>query len=261
MAYGAIGPRPKLPPAFPVSMTGPGNTMTVPQYGAMTSQFGPTNNLIGTQLTPTPSADTSAARGMVSQSLGSLQGPDRGALAQQTFQQLRDLSEPQFQNQMRQVGQNAAKFGRIGAGMTTSELGDVASNRDKYLGTLQQQLATDAAGQTLQDRLGVFGAAQSGLGQLSGLDQQQYGNMFGERGYQAGLQQQGFQNDQQINALLAQLGFGGNEGPLQQLIAQQYGNQANTASQGAGDILRLLMSQQRRPGTTPGVPVNTPERI
>lgn len=271
--------KPAAPTPPPIQQTGPGNpapqppgistgmptlspTPTAPtQYGAVgQSQITPANSLIGQQLTPGMSQDTANARGAIGQSLGALQGPDRGALAGQTFQQLRDLSQPQFEQDLRSVGQNAAKFGRIGAGMTTNALGDVAGNREKYLGTLQQQLATESAGQTLQDRLGVLGGQQAGLGQLSGLDQQQYGNMFGERGYQQGLAQQGFQNDQQINGLLAQLGFGGNEGALQQLIGQQYGNQAQNASQGAGDILKLLMQQpgQRRPGA-PGISAPAPQ--
>ena len=88
--------------------------------------------------------------------------PDRVALANTTFQNLVQSGDPAYQQSVRDAAANAAKYGRIGAGQTTNELDDLALARQRTLDTTASQLATDAAGQTLSDRLAV---AQAGLGQ------------------------------------------------------------------------------------------------
>lgn len=90
--------------------------------------------------------------------------PDRTALAQNTLSRYIESTNPDFQNQLRTVGQDAAKFGRIGAGMTTTRLGDVASNRNTDIINKAGELADSAAGQTLDDRLKL---AQNALAQYS----------------------------------------------------------------------------------------------
>lgn len=103
---------------------------------------------------------------------GSAEGsPDRTALAQQAFDQLETNSQPAFEQAQRQVGQSAAKFGRIGAGMTTTALGDVASERERALAAARGQLSTDAAGKTLEDRLALAQNALQQFGTFSGADQ------------------------------------------------------------------------------------------
>lgn len=105
-----------------------------------------------------------AAQGQVQQ------GTDRVALAQQALRTLSDDLEPGFQQAQRQVGQNAAKFGRIGAGQTTNELTDLALARQRTLDSEAARLATDAAGQTLQDRLAIANSALGQFGAFSGDD-------------------------------------------------------------------------------------------
>lgn len=90
--------------------------------------------------------------------------PDRTALALQSFKNLTDSGEAGYQQNLRDVENRAAKLGRIGAGMTTSELNDVTLARQRSLDTTASQLATDAAGQTMADRL-ALGSAN--LGQFS----------------------------------------------------------------------------------------------
>jgi len=209
-----------IPPFSPVAP--PGST-----------QFGPNSNLIGTQLPTGLAPDTQTLRNQVTQA------PDRGQLAQQTFQQLTDITEPQYQQDLRQVGQSAAQYGRLNSGLTTSELGDVGLQRQKYLGNLAQQLSTQSAGQTLQDRL-------SQLGALSGLDQQQYQNLTGERGYQAGQSQQAYNN------ALAASGLTG-PSPVSLGIAGQYGQNAQGLYGGAGNIMAQILAQYgNRPYTGTG---------
>ena len=156
-----------------------------------------------------------------------LHGPDRTQLASDAYNLMAEQGQPQFMRDQQDVGRKAAAWGSIGAGRTTSELGDVQMNREKLLSQARQGLATESAGQTLQDRLsqlqaaqGVFGQSLGGsygggdmagggynarqmqamnmlaglAGDLGGREQQQYQNRTGER---AGLQdyaQQGFAN-------------------------------------------------------------------
>lgn len=87
--------------------------------------------------------------------------PDRTALAQQALATLEADLQPGFEASQRQVGQNAAKFGRIGAGLTTNELTDLALARQRTLDSEAAKLATNAAGQSLDDRLALSNAALS----------------------------------------------------------------------------------------------------
>lgn len=114
-------------------------------------------------------ADPSAARNAelaagvaTSQLQNATTAPDRLALAQQAFSTLTASGVPQYQQDLRTVGQSAARLGRIGAGMTTNELTGVELARQRTLDEAAQNLSTEAAGKTLDDRLAL---AQAGLGQ------------------------------------------------------------------------------------------------
>jgi len=117
------------------------------------------------------SADAQALRQALMSKVGGLDGPDRAALARSNFDLIQQAYEPQFQQDLRNVGKKAAALGRIGAGMTTSDLGDVAQRKNEYFGRAAQQLSNDAAALTLQDRLASLGGVQGALGQLEGADQ------------------------------------------------------------------------------------------
>lgn len=163
------------------------------------SGFGPGESLIGQQITPGDNAIPLSR--LIAGQLGELQGPDRGQLAAQTFNLLREQTEPAYQQALQGVGRRAATLGRIGSGVTTTELGDVTLQREKALAQAQQGLSLQAAGQTLQDRLQTLGGILGAQGQLFGQQSALRGELRGERGYQAGLEQQGFQN------MLAQYGL------------------------------------------------------
>ncbi len=251
-----------VPQGPPPALTGVESNTLSP-----TQQFGPGNNLISTQFNPNPSsrlqgtqgqadtargniagfqpgqfegigtgtfgsgADTAAARAGISQDLGAIRGgPSRGELAQQTFQQLRESGEPQFQADLRDVGRRAASLGRIGAGLTTSQLGDVISNRERDLGLAQRGLATQAAGQEIGDRFNTLGASQGVAGQLFGQDIGQAGFQQGLRGEQRGErfagQDFGFRN------LAAQQGIAGQ---LAGFEGQQFGQEQSQRNELRGE--------------------------
>jgi hypothetical protein len=137
---------------------------------------------------------TQRARELVSGGLEGLQGPDRGQLAMDAFQRFQEQGEPQFQQRLQDVGRRAAALGRVGAGMTTSDLGDVTTRREQELTREQGRLSGEAAGLTLQDRLAAQSGLESGAGTLAGLGGeefnrgiQQRGELRGERGYQGDL--------------------------------------------------------------------------
>lgn len=114
--------------------------------------------------------DTMGLRGNLVQRLSNLSAPDRVKLATEAFGQLEEGSRPQYEQAQRQVGQKAAALGRVGSGVTTNELGDLALQREKNLNLTKRGLATEAAGAQLQDQLDQAGAVSGGLSQLGGMD-------------------------------------------------------------------------------------------
>lgn len=114
--------------------------------------------------------DTTGLRSNLVQRLSTLQAPDRVRLATEAYDQIEEAGRPQFEQAMRSVGQKAAALGRIGSGVTTNEIGDLALARERDLNLQRRSLATEAAGAQLADQLDQAGAVSGGLGQLSGLD-------------------------------------------------------------------------------------------
>jgi hypothetical protein len=130
----------------------------------------------------------------VSGGLENLQGPDRAKLAMDAFQRFQEQGDPAYQTRLREVGQKAAALGRIGAGMTTSDLGDVNVRREQELLREQGRLSGEAAGLSLQDRLAAQSGLESGAGTLAGLGGEEFNRgiqqrheLRGERGYQGDL--------------------------------------------------------------------------
>ena len=124
-------------------------------------------------------------------SMQQLQGlntaPDRVQLAAQALQLQREMTQPQWLQDQRTVGQNAAAMGRIGAGMTTNELTGLTLAREKALGQYGEQAALEAAGQTMADRLAKFGATSGYQNQITGQDYGRASGLSGLVGQQFGI--------------------------------------------------------------------------
>lgn len=131
-------------------------------------------------------------------SMGALEnvmtGPDRGAIAAARLAQFDRQSAPALQQQFTDVGRRAAALGRLGSGMTTSNLGDIFTAHQGQRNDLQERLALASADQELGDRMGRLNAASGFGGQLRGEDlgeagfrQGLRGEQRGERGYQYGV--------------------------------------------------------------------------
>jgi len=85
--------------------------------------------------------------------------PNRTQLALEAFDIYQRQSDPAYQQRLRGVTDLAAATGRIGSGVTTSNLGDVASERNRELGLLKENLANETAGLRLQDEMDILNAA------------------------------------------------------------------------------------------------------
>src|SRR3990172_4124966 len=118
-----------------------------------------------------PSAEADRARAITMANLEALQGaPNRADLAAQALGLFDERSAPYLQQRYQQVGQQAAALGRIGAGMTTNQLTDVLTQQDQQRSLLQRDLALQAAGQSMADRLNQLQAAQGVGGQFRAED-------------------------------------------------------------------------------------------
>lgn len=260
----------------PSTPTPPGQSPQAPAFNPLGTstymqQFGPQNTIRATRITggDAPTADSRAVDQARARASGALPDVDRGALAGDILSQLIERSNPAFQNELRTVNQRAAAGGRLGAGMTTTELGDVTSNRQRYITDAARQLSSEAAGLTLEDSLakGRYGLDQ--LSELRGLEGQRFGQgvtsreeLRGERGYEnqmardarsdeierilleEGLLDSSFNRDQDRLDLLGRYGFGGSD--PSNVLMQASGNTSAQAG-GGGDLLaELLYSQASR---------------
>lgn len=116
--------------------------------------------------------DTGQVRGQTKAQLDKVLNttPDRSALASSELQRLIQESDPAFQNDMRNVNKKAAAMGRGGAGITTSDLGDVLQRRNEQIAFRQMELADRVAQQKLQDEQDKLNAAMGVTQGFGGLD-------------------------------------------------------------------------------------------
>lgn len=252
----------------PTPTAGPGTTPipqgvgnpggTVPSGNPYLTPFGPGNDLIGQQINPTANPRLQGTMGAVDAATQALAGaPDRQQLASDYFQSLLAQAQPQFDQNIRSITQRNAAAGRLGSGMYGSNLVDAATQYQQNIANAAGDLAYNTGSQAFSDRL-------SGLGALSGLESQQFGQgqaqqdaLRQERQYQYGLDQNAvdrqvqqqqlqdyllnsqFNRDQSRINTLAGLGYGGNPS------GTYLGASGQAAGQAAGgnDLLYQLLAQ------------------
>lgn len=134
-------------------------------YGSLGRAESLVNGATGT------SGESDAARRYASEALGSLNGaPSRAQLAADAFDLIQQRGAPQYEQELRGVGKRAAALGRIGAGMTTNELTDVFSQRQRDLDLTRRELANSAAGMELSDRTNRLSSSLGAMGAFGGED-------------------------------------------------------------------------------------------
>ena len=109
-------------------------------------------------------------------------GPDRVQLAIDAFNRYREEREPQFAARQRQIGQRAATLGRIGAGMTTTELADSGVLFRRDLDREERRLRDEAVGLELSDRRSILDASLTAGSTFTGEDLATAGFEQGLRG-------------------------------------------------------------------------------
>lgn len=112
-----------------------------------------TRALLGSALGSVGGLSSMNPGGSVVPSSFALNLPDRAKLAADAYSLIQERAQPQFAQDLRAVGQKAAALGRVGSGLTTNELGDVATLHDRTLDQARRDLATQAAGQTVADKI------------------------------------------------------------------------------------------------------------
>ena len=130
------------------------------------------------------------------------EGASRSELAQRTFDLIREQGEAGFQADIRKVGQSAAKFGRIGSGLTTSDLGDVAQRRNEFLGRAQRDLAIRTSGDEIGDRRSDRGELRTERGFQDELAQRSIENARNQRLDEDFLKGTEFGRERDVNDLL-----------------------------------------------------------
>lgn len=158
--------------------------------GDLNSRVTEIANRVGTMSLGSPEA--AGARSQASATLQGLQGPDRAQIAEDIFTRLVDASRPAYEQELQGVGQKAAAMGRLGAGMTTSDLGDVQQRREAGLNRVRGQLASEAAGLSLQDRVQQLASELSAGAQFQNADLAAANFGLDQAGTQANLYGTGF---------------------------------------------------------------------
>lgn len=197
---------PTAPPP-PVSSAPPGST---------TSTFGPGNDLLSTQINPNTG------------------GPNRTELAQNLIKDWDAQHAPQFAADQRAIGQNAAKFGRIGAGMTTNDLTGLAATYARDRQGFQNQLASGLADATIGDQRANNAELRT---------ERDYQTNRSDKALQDAINQHILEGQDQGQAFQqaleqAQFGYGGSPVDTLGQFSGILGNQAGQAIGAGTDLLR-----------------------
>lgn len=233
-------PKPQTMPPTGLSVnpgvTGPNVGPTPPQEtGGPLTDFGPGNDLLSTQVNPTTGerlGGVQSGNDVLYKAL--TQGPNLQQAALDQFKNIQSQTSEQRQRGIQDIGRSAARLGRLGSGMVTTDLGNLEdtlrSHENQALGDLAYNTATQEAGNNRAN----LSAGQGYESQLYGQGQNARNEVRTERDYQAQQSQQALQNEivrrqlqAQYQQYLASLGLQG---------AGLYGDQA-AASQGAASSL------------------------
>lgn len=216
-----------MPPPDPSGVPRPDATGT-----AALSDFGPGKDMRFTQIAPSTDARTARLNDLVDQSAGTLTdspadprlAAQRGAVDQfagrlstapdltkaglDKLASIREATAEDRQRGIQDIGRGAAAFGRIGSGVTTSQLGDLEALLQKRQTAAETGLAGDLALQEAGDRRANLSAVAGLEGQTFGEGQQVGASNRANAATLASLQDQLFgQGTQQRNELRTERGY------------------------------------------------------
>lgn len=162
-----------------------GTNVNAPGYDPSVAFQGVNTTLnAGPAVNPTDSAALTKFRDYQSGAADKLaNGPSRAQIAKDQLDAFDLQSQPQIRDQIRAVGQSAAKFGRLGMGDTAVETlrpyTDYLTNR----AAMAKQLSAETAQGEISDRLANVGQFSNLVGQEAGIGASQRNELRGERDY------------------------------------------------------------------------------
>lgn len=207
-----------------------------PPVGGPLQDFGPGNDLRSTQVNPYTGERLSGIQSGTDVLFRALQnGPNLTDAAKQAFDVLGQQTAERRKLGIQDIGRNAARLGRLGSGMVTTDLGNLEDTLQQHENQARQQLASQVA-------FSQGNEARANLGAAQGLENQIYGQgvgarneVRGERDYQQQLAQRA--QDQEILRKQLQVAY---QQYLQQLGLQGaglYGDQAAASQDAAANLL------------------------
>lgn len=249
---GALPPPQQQPPSG-LSVT-PGVQPPRPNIGPMAPQdqggaitdFGPGNDLRFQQINPLDSARTNRLSDQTSAAADKVaNGPDLAKAGLDKLAELRQGLSEDRRIGMQDIGRSAAKFGRLGAGQTTSQLGDLESSLQARELAAEKGLSGDLTLQEAADRRANAGTLAGLQDQSFGQGAQQRNELRGERGYETDTAQRDLENRIRQRALeeeLTQGAFGRDLATAQTGLqaGQIQGQTAQGEQQAGGDVLSNL---------------------
>lgn len=264
---------PNITPQAPIPMTGPGPTLQRPNadtpgslptlqrppVGGMTpaiappatgaqplQPFGPGNDLRSTQINPIAGQrlqNTQAGTDVLFRSLA--QGPSLSQAALDQYKLFGDAQGEERQKGIRAIGQANARFGRLGSGMASTDLGNLEERLGIADARERARLASGLAFAEGDERRANLGAGAAFENQLYGEGRGQRDELRGERAYQEDVARRA--QDQEVMRRQLEMAY---EQMLRQLGLQGAGVYGNQAAAGQGAAAELLSGALRRPRET-----------
>lgn len=171
------------------------------------------------------------------------QGVDRLALMRDALADYDTATAPALEARQRQIGANAARYGRIGSGVVTTELGTLGSDYERNRMLFGNELLRGA----VEDRVGDDRMARD---ETRG--ERSYQDSLAEQAYQRRLRERTLGNEE----MQQQFGRDFARGQLGVRGADFYQQNANQSADAIGELLRLLAA--RRAAGQGGAPGGTP---
>lgn len=242
-----------LPPGLPTPNPGPPPDIA----GAAgppeaISDFGPGNDLRYSQINPVDNARLTRLNDLVDQSTGRIaSSPDITQAGLDKLKLLEDQTAEARTLGSRDIGRDAARLGRLGSGVVTTDLGNLEDRLQTNLSRARTGLASDLTMQEAADRRANTGVLATLQDQLFGQGAAKRNELRGERGYEYGVgtdaynravQQRQLEEDLKNSqfgreATAAQLGLAG---------AGQYDTQAADSQSAAADLMAQLAAYNAR---------------
>lgn len=228
---GGNQPTAPTPPPPPAPAGIPLNDLPPGQPGPL-QEFGPGNDLRTTQINPYTGARLGGIQSGNDVLYKSLtEGPSLSDAAAEQYRLLGEQGAEQRQLGVRNIGQAAARLGRLGSGMVTTDLGNLEDVLQTRENQARRGLAADVAYGEAANRRANLGAGQSYEGDVYNQGVGARNEARGERGYQQDLATQAMQMD----LLRRQMGLD---------TSANYGARAGAGEQSAADILGSALAPE-----------------